>query len=736
MNGFIANNSAGVEIEIEGLQLDIDTFLHKLKNEAPPLAEIIEIHSVKINPINDKNFKIVKSNDRQYNQTLISPDTSICDDCLRELFDTHNRRYLYPFINCTNCGPRFTIIRKIPYDRPFTTMASFKMCPKCQKEYDDSRNRRFHAQPNACAECGPRVFFESTSIGNIIPDNKAIIKSVELLSEGKIVAIKGLGGFHLAVNALDNQAVIRLRQRKNREAKPLAIMVENIQTVKQIAFLNNNEESLLQSRERPIVLLKRNITAPIAEAVAPANKRFGLMLPYTPLHYLLFYYLNKISAKLNALVMTSANLSEEPIVIDNSDARKRLSAIADGFLLHNRDILIRADDSVVFFNGGHASFMRRSRGFVPKPIFLKKSSPDLLAVGAELKNTICYVKKNQAFISQHIGDLQNLLANDFFKSTIKHFKTILDVHPQAVVCDRHPDYFSARWAREQKELLFEVQHHHAHLASVMAEWRLEGPVIGIILDGTGFGYDGTIWGGEILVGNLTQLKRCAYLETLPLPGGDSAVKEPWKISVSYLFHTFGDKLPALPFLQNHPVEMIIGMIRKRVNSPLTSSCGRLFDAVAAMSGGREKILYEGQAAIEMMQAVKNIPVKGYEFSDSTPSISVKPIIQSITTDLLKGTAFSTVAAKFHKTIIDLFTQIALNCSKQNQIKDIVLSGGVFQNEILLEGITRSLEKQGLNVYSNKLIPANDGGISLGQAVIAQALIKKELQEVQFDKRML
>ena len=731
LSGFISNNSNGVEIEVEGAAQNAANFIDRLKDEAPPLSEIIEISTATIPTQNDDTFIIKKSRDNSDNQTLISPDTSVCDDCLRELFDKNDRRYLYPFINCTNCGPRFTIIRKVPYDRPFTTMAPFKLCTACQEEYNNPENRRFHAQPNACPDCGPRVFYEDQKSNEILHDEAAIIKTAERLKAGKIIAVKGLGGFHLAVNALDNDAVKRLRSRKNREAKPLAIMVENLDNAGKIAFIGKNEEKLLKGTERPIVLLKRKENALICEEAAPANKRLGIMLPYTPLHYLLFYYLKQISGDdFFALVMTSANLSEEPIVIDNEDARQRLQSIADGFLMHNRDILIRADDSVIFFNGESASFIRRSRGYAPRPVFLKRRGIDLLAVGAELKNTICYLKNDRAFLSQHIGDLQNMLANDFFKLTIEHFKKILEVKPQAVVCDRHPDYFSARWAREQYETVFEIQHHHAHLASVMAEWGLEKPVIGIILDGTGYGYDGTIWGGEVLFANLTRIERCGHLEALPLPGGDSAVKEPWKIAVSYLYHTFGDDLPELSVLREHPAELIVEMIKKNVNSPLTSSCGRLFDAVAAMSGGRQAIRYEGQAAIEMMQAVDNLEVKPYDYSASLPAISIKPIVASIVNDLQSGLKFSSIAARFHKTMIDLFTQIALDCSKKYGVKDIVLSGGVFQNEILLDGLTRSLEKSGLIVYSNKLVPANDGGISLGQALIGQALLRegKEFSE--------
>jgi hydrogenase maturation protein HypF len=733
LNGFIRNGSRGVEIEVEGNPQTLTDFLEKMNNEAPPLAEIIEIEVEKIPTVGEDRFEILRSQGNSDNRTLISPDTSICDDCLRELFDKSNQRYLYPFINCTNCGPRFTIIKRIPYDRPFTTMQPFKMCAACQNEYDDPKDRRFHAQPNACTQCGPHVFFESLSGEKIVEDDSAIEKAIEMLITGKIVTIKGLGGFHLAVDARNNDAVIRLRNRKNREAKPLAIMVETMDDARKVAHINREESLLLTGKERPIVLLRRKEGSEIAEAAAPDNRRLGVMLPYTPLHYLLFYYLRKHKSnnELLALVMTSANRSEEPIVIDNDDARRRLQNITDGFLFHDREILIRADDSVLFFSGSHVSFMRRSRGYVPRPIFVKPAKISVLAVGAELKNTICYLKNENAFLSQHIGDLQNLLAHDFFKSTITHFKNILDVEVDAIVCDRHPDYFSARWAREQRLPLIEVQHHHAHLASVMAEWKLDRPVIGIVLDGTGYGYDNTIWGGEVLIGDMLTVRRSAHLEALPLPGGDSAVKEPWKIAISYLYHTFGDMLPELKIFDDHPSDMIIEMVRKKINSPLTSSCGRLFDAAAAMSGGRQAIRYEGQAAIEMMQAVKEVEVKSYNFDSSLSEISIKPIIRNIVKDVINGVSLEIIAARFHKTIIELFADIALENSKKEGLKDVVLSGGVFQNEIILSGMMNALQNRGLNPYCNKLVPANDGGISLGQAVIGRALLQKGKDAVEY-----
>jgi hydrogenase maturation protein HypF len=738
--GFVSNSSSGVNIEIEGSEQTISSFLERFPVEAPPLSYISEIQSINIEPQHSESFTIRISESDKDVQTLISPDVSICDDCLHELMDKSNRRLHYPFINCTNCGPRYTIISTIPYDRSYTSMAKFKMCPDCQREYDDPANRRFHAQPNACPVCGPKVWYENNGSTDIIAEGNECFKhAVDDLIKGKIVAIKGLGGFHLSVDATNEIAVARLRDRKNREEKPLAIMVEDFKSAEKIVYINAIEKKLLISEQRPIVLLKKRNNIPVVENVAPGNKRLGVMLPYTPLHYILFEYLKEkyTSDREPILVMTSANLSEEPIAVSNEDARERLANIADTYLIHNRDILIRADDSVMIEVNDQPVFFRRSRGYVPRPVFVKENGPSILAVGAELKNTICLLKSNRAFLSQHIGDLENLRANEFFTSSIEHLQKIFEIKPKAIVHDLHPGYFSTQWAKEQKSIpLFGVQHHHAHLTSVMAEWRLDEPVIGIILDGTGYGYDKTIWGGEVLQGDYLNVKRVACFEPMPLPGGDAAIKEPWRIALAYLYHTYGKDLPKLPFMKNRPIDIIQQMINKNINCIMTSSCGRLFDAVAAMSGGRTEIRYEAQAAIEMMQSVNYMNVKPFPFETDWPHIPIKPILAGILDAIQHKTGFEEIAARFHKTLIELFTQIAIKARKQSEINIVVLSGGVFQNEILSKYLGLSLQNEGFKVYQQKQVPPNDGGISLGQVAIGQKLMISNQKNVNFKNFVL
>jgi len=735
LSGFVNNSNSGVIIEIEGSSDHVGQFLNRLKPDAPPLSEIVSIHSEVLSIRHDNQFLISKSDNRFDVTTLISPDISVCETCLSELFDEKNRRFAYPFINCTNCGPRFTIIHKLPYDRPATSMAEFRMCPACQAEYEDPANRRYHAQPNACPECGPHVWLENSNGKSTgLKDKLAVEQAVTDLLNNKVIAIKGLGGFHLSALASSEEAVNRLRKRKGREEKPLAIMVQDIETARILVQLNAREEQLLGSPQRPIVLLKKNADIPVAESVAPGNRRLGIMLPYTPLHYLLFDALKKKSpAEMRlSLVMTSANLSEEPICISNDEARKRLNHIADGFLMHNRDILIRADDSVTAVFDNRNIFIRRSRGYAPKPVYVKDNGPVILGLGGELKNTICLLKNNQAFISQHIGDLENLAANDNFTASIDHLQSLFQAKPHSVVCDMHPGYFSTQWGEQRySKQLIKVQHHHAHMAACMAEYQLTEPVIGLILDGTGYGLDKSIWGGEILVGNLTSVKRYAWLEPIMLQGGDRAVLQPWRSALSYLYANYGKNLPELPFLNDHPITSILELIDKKINTQVTSSCGRLFDAVAAMSNGKQIIKYEAQAAIELMQAVLDLDVKPFDYEIIIPRIPVKPIIRSVVNALKENIPFPVIAARFHKTLIELFTNIAHYASRDVSLKKIVLSGGVFQNEILLEHLTSALVSLGLEVFSPRQVPVNDGGISLGQAVIGQQLLLRGFENVRY-----
>ncbi|WP_456408477.1 carbamoyltransferase HypF [Caldithrix abyssi] len=740
LSGFVTNTSEGVVIELQGQRTLIDEFVQRLQKDKPPLSEIVSLQRTDIPLQDDGNFRIIASVDSADNQTLISPDIAICDDCLREMRDPSDRRYRYPFINCTNCGPRFTIIKRIPYDRPNTSMAEFAMCEACQAEYEDPTNRRFHAQPNACARCGPHVWLET------VGDNKELAReqaAIELLAryllDGKIVAIKGLGGFHLAVDATNEQAVQRLRRRKNREQKPLAVMAPDLAVVKKLVFLDAAEQELLTAPQRPIVLLKKKPHLPVAEAVAPANQRLGVMLPYTPLHYLIFDELQSRlpENKVPLLVMTSANRSEEPIVIDNEEARKRLFDIADYLLLHNRAILIRADDSVVARFAGQTVFIRRSRGYVPRPVFLNtQSKASVLAVGGELKNTVCFSKGGRAFLSQHIGDLENLLANQFFEETIEHFADILQTTPQRIVCDLHPAYFSTQWAESQNYApLVKVQHHHAHMAACMAEWQWDEPAIGVILDGTGYGYDGTIWGGEILAGDFTTLERLACFKPLPIPGGEAAIKEPWRMAVSYLLAAFGEALPELPFLDDKPIALIRQLLEKKLNSPLTSSCGRLFDAAAVISGGRQHIYYEAQATIEFTQAVRTIDVAPLQFEADLPYIPFEPIIRNLAELAVEGTPIALLAARFHVTLARLLEAVTLKAVQKTGLKTVVLSGGVFQNEILLKLLNAFLQKHNLKVLTHRQTPPNDGGISLGQCAIGLKLLLAGKEEVSFLDRV-
>lgn len=735
LNGFVRNSQSGVEIEIEGNLNDINRFVTELREKAPPLSEIIHLETFYVAVQHSTQFEIIASTEEIGNQTLISPDVCICDDCLSELFDPRNRRYLYPFINCTNCGPRLTIIENIPYDRKYTTMNKFEMCEECSKEYHDPHDRRFHAQPNACPKCGPNIWLEQTGDNVILEKHEVITKAAMDLANGKIVAVKGLGGFHLAVDAYNDEAIKKLRKRKRREEKPFAVMVSNINPLNELVWLSNDEKIFLTSFARPILLLKKK-NCSISESVAPNNKRLGVVIAYTPLHHILFNEFEKFSKNHpSVLVMTSANFSEEPIEITNDSAKNNLSEVADSFLFHNRDILIRADDSVAMFVNNKHRMIRRSRGFVPKPFFIMKSGIAVLGVGAELKNTICLLKDDKAFISQHIGDLTNFPAHQFFKETINYQQKIIDCKVEYVGYDLHPDYLSTKWAKEENKLpSFGVQHHHAHMAACMGEHNIENDVIGIILDGTGYGIDGTIWGGEVLVGNFTKVKRFAHLETIPLPGGDAAIKEPWRIAVSYLYHAFNGKLPPVDFLEKRNTEIVLQMLAKKINSPLTSSAGRLFDAVSVICGGPETIRYEAQAAIELMQKAETIDVEPYSIDEvvlEQKFIPIKSLIKEIVVDLNNGKSSSTISARFHKTLAHLLINKAEQARAETNINDIVLSGGVFQNEILLELMENELQLKGFNVYSHSKIPTNDGGISFGQVMVVKELITKGMRQVEF-----
>ena len=722
LTGEVANTATGVSLLVEGPSDRIQSFIDDLPRRKPPLAQIVEISRVEAPLSGFTAFSIVKSRKSASRATLISPDVMVCDDCLAEMRNPSDRRFGYPFINCTNCGPRYTIIDDIPYDRPKTSMRHFTMCPDCQAEYDDPDNRRFHAQPNACPTCGPQVTLCDAK-GIPVDTDDPIAAAARRIRQGRIVAVKGLGGFHLAVDAVNEATVTRLRRRKHREEKPLALMCASIEHIRSLARVNADEERLLVSIQRPIVLLEKRAATPIAASVAPKSRTFGIMLPYTPLHHLL------LDAGFTALVMTSANLSEEPIAIDNQEAFDRLGDIADDFLIHDRDIYLRSDDSIVRHSAGHMRPLRRSRGYVPVPVFLLDELPPVLACGAELKNTVCLTRGRQAFVSQHIGDLENRATDDFFRLTIGHLKRILDIRPQAVACDLHPDYLSTRYARETTDLpVVEVQHHHAHIAACMAENKADAPVIGLAFDGTGLGTDGTIWGGEVLVADYQQFTRAAHLQAVPMPGSAAAIREPWRMALAHLMATVDDisdikDLPVSRFADDQQIQITRQMIEKNINCPLTSSLGRLFDAVAAMVGLRGQVAFEGQAAMELEAMADDRETAAYDFAwDETGNgaivIPCPLLIRAVIRDLRDGRSPATISARFHNTLVALFDALCRQLRDRTGIDQVALSGGVFQNDRLLSGLCKALEKSGFHVLTHRLVPANDGGISLGQAVIA------------------
>jgi hydrogenase maturation protein HypF len=721
--GSIRNTSSGVAIEVEGAALAITNFLARLPADAPSLAHITAIRAFEMEAAGDREFRILPSVASEPVRTLITPDVALCDDCLRELFDPSDRRYRYPFINCTNCGPRFTIVRDIPYDRPRTSMSVFPMCPACQAEYDDPSNRRFHAQPNACWNCGPHLELWDQS-GNVTETQDALARAAQLLGAGAIVAVKGLGGFHLAADATNPFAVKRLRERKHRVEKPFAVMVPDLASAERFCEIDAHARQLLSSPERPIVLLPARRPSAIAEAVAPRNADLGLFLPYTPVHHLLFE-----SGRFPALVMTSGNLSEEPIAIDNREAVARLGTLAEYFLVHNRDILLRCDDSVVRPQAGRVRQLRRSRGYVPVPVFLDENVPPVLAVGGELKNTICLARGDQAFLSQHVGDLENLESHVFFGEAIEHLSRILEIKPEIIAYDLHPNYFSTKWALSQSGArLVGVQHHHAHVAACMAENHLHDKVIGFALDGTGYGTDGKIWGGEVLLADFSGFERAAHLAYTPLPGGAAAIREPWRMAIAYLVGHFGREFLArpIPFLtQIKPssVELVIRMLDRRIRSPLTSSCGRLFDAVAALTGIRLRVNFEAQAAIELEMAARRsrdsvtypmglIPQEGSWIIDT------HPLFEALLADLDHDLAPEAISRRFHNGLVAVFARLARLLRNRSGLGRVCLSGGTFQNSCLQEGLRAALESDGFEVFTHAVVPPGDGGLSLGQAIIA------------------
>jgi hydrogenase maturation protein HypF len=862
LNGWVLNSSEGVIIEVEGDSKNLNLFIKNIEEKAPPMAKIDELSLEELEPVYYKKFEIKRSIKRKGKYQLVSPDVATCEDCLNELFDKNDRRYLYPFINCTNCGPRFTIIKDMPYDRPNTTMNKFIMCENCQKEYDNPLSRRFHAQPNACPVCGPHIWLVDNK-GRLVNNENPIEEASNLLKNKMIIGVKGLGGFQLACDATSNDVVKRMRMRKSRPAKPFAIMVKDVDQVKEICYLNEEEEKLLTGSQKPIVLLKRrkeftrnsknkNVLLKkknepfidnknrliVCEEVAPNNNYLGVMIPYTPLHYLLLRSFNK------PLVMTSGNISEEPIAIENEEAIKRLGHIVDYFLFHNRDICGRYDDSVAKIFDDKVQMVRRARGYCPYPVKLNYHSKKILAVGPHLKNTYCLADGENAFVSQHIGDLENLETMNHFTSSLSTYKNLFKIEPEIVAYDMHPGYLSTQFANElNKEVKIAVQHHYAHIASVMAENHLRGKVIGVAFDGTGYGTDETIWGGEFLIADEFGFERVAHFRKILMPGSEKAIERPYRMAISYLYEIYKDKIlkqkkkrnenifkgPTKDKFKDKKIEtnykksvenrlrdkkdinnlkkstqnklsskesykyiktqkkelynllkkdlqkyfkgirkvcndvelkVIINQLISGFNSPLTSSCGRLFDAVSSLLSISQHNYYEGQAAVELEMVNNESTLESYPFilrkenynksvnnlnkysmkkdfkeniiSESRISkneksivstnrimiIDTLPIMEGIIADIKKGYKSSYISAKFHNTITAIISKICEIIHKKFNIKKVALSGGVFQNNIILNRSFRILREKGFDVFTNFQVPVNDGGISLGQAFVA------------------
>jgi hydrogenase maturation protein HypF len=741
--GFIGNDTGGVTIEIEGRQEKIENFRRRLQAEAPPLSRIDSVTSRNIPPKQENEFRIVMSDAAGPVSTGIPADAATCADCLRELLDPRDRRYRYPFLNCTNCGPRFTITRRIPYDRPQTSMARFEMCAACQAEYDDPANRRFHAQPNACPVCGPRVGLVAPG-GAEIASEDPIAETINRLMAGEIVAIKGIGGFHLAVDATNEFAVMRLRDRKHRYGKPLAVMARDLDAARELCTFTPEEERLLMTAARPIVVCPKKTGSGIAPSVAPGIPWLGVFLPYAPLQHLLFD-----DKWVRALIMTSANLSEEPIAIENDEALARLGKIADTFLMHDREILQRCDDSVMAMVSGAPQFLRRARGFVPLAVSLPFDSPPLLAVGGHLKSVFALARGRFAYQSQHLGDLENLTGLEFFRESLGHLMHTFQIEPEVVVHDLHPGYLSTSWAKEwaaERGLpLIAVQHHHAHIAACMGEHSLSGPVIGLSLDGTGYGTDGRIWGGEVLIVQLDgsdpgKFERFAHLDYVPMPGGEAAIHEPWRMALGHLhaagFDIESEEILGLLNVKQHDAHVLGRMIDRELNTPLTSSLGRLFDAVAAVVLGRGVVDYEAQAAIELEGcAAREDDDAGrneyaLELWDGGESVGPKVIRtdrmwKTLLSDLRCGEDPSRIAASFHHGVAEGFINAAANARIESGINRVALSGGCMHNRRLARLLRVGLEEEGFQVFQHAEVSPGDGGLSYGQTVVAAAILKSE-----------
>jgi hydrogenase maturation protein HypF len=735
LTGSVFNSSSGVTIEIEGGESELEDFLKTLKQDPPPLAEITQITISEIEVQGDAAFSILDSRELHGEFALVPPDAGTCDACWRDFGDASNRRYGYPFTNCTHCGPRYTIVRNLPYDRATTTMSSFTMCPACQAEYDNPKNRRFHAQPNACAVCGPSLQLVQSGSAGVFENKDAlsiIHQARALLHEGNILAVKGLGGFLLACDATNEHTIMELRRRKHRPHKPFALMVRDLEAARSLCTLTTEDEASLLSPRRPIVILQRHPEAKLAFGIAPGDNTLGIMLPYTPLHFLLFSDSPQRDSAFPALVMTSGNLSEEPIVISNNHAMRHLGGVADWFLLHNREIATRVDDSVVRTFEGSPRVLRRSRGFVPQSIALGIETEDVLAFGGELKNTFCLIKAGYAILSQHIGDLENYETLQFFEETLANLKHIFNVSPVAAAYDLHPGYISTRMAMASgMPHKIGVQHHHAHIASCMAENHLQGKVLGVALDGTGYGTDGKIWGGEFLVADFSGFTRRAHFRNVLLPGGDAAVRQPWRMARSYLRDTFGGHIPGdlacFQRIAEKQVALVDAMLARQVQTVETSSCGRLFDAVAALLSIASEVTFEGQAAIALEATAEQGIGQRYDFeiSEGEPMIlDFRPAIAAIVADLSRRRPTGEISACFHNTVSAAIAETCARIGTRNALDRVCLSGGSFQNLYLLRRTVVELRHRGFGVFLHTQVPANDGGLSLGQAVIANQRLRE------------
>lgn len=740
--GQVWNDAEGVLIHAWGSRESLEGFVQQLQAEQPPLARVEEIVRTDLDEIADarQGFHIIVSREGKV-RTGVAADAATCPECLAEVLDPDNRRYRYPFTNCTHCGPRLSIVTAIPYDRANTSMASFPMCPQCQAEYEDPADRRFHAQPNACSVCGPQVWLEDVDGNRLIPEegNDVIETVAQLIHQGSIVAIKGIGGIHLACDATNEEAVNRLRQRKHRYHKALALMVRDIDVAARFSEVSEMEAKLLRDKAAPIVVLNKAGES-LAASVAPGQSTLGFMLPYTPLHHLLMQHMTQ------PIVMTSGNRSDEPQTINNQDAHQRLDRIADYYLLHDRDIVNRLDDSVLRVADDKPRFLRRARGYAPQPIILPGGFADarnILAMGGELKNTFCLLKEGKAFLSQHIGDLEDAATQKDYRYNLQLYRQLFDYQPSMIVVDKHPNYLSTQLgyaiAEEEGVKLVEIQHHHAHITACMAENGIpfdSGKVLGVAMDGLGFGEDGTLWGGEFLLADYQGFERLAHFQPVPMLGGTQAMREPWRNTFAQLCDSLGweqvltdySDLDIVRYLNDKPLATLHTMAEKKLNSPLTSSCGRLFDAVAAAIGVcRDGVSHEGQAAIELESLAASEFHKqaqqGYPHDFSTEEVSVlgwRPLWKALLEDLRQGVESTTIAARFHQCVVQAVAESARVLCHQNSLDTVVLSGGVFQNRLLLEGISKSLRETGISVLSHVDVPTNDGGIALGQVVAAAA----------------